>query len=50
MAAIPIRWGLGKLAERAAAAAAAAAAANAAKDVVKDTPGVRAREAECADA
>lgn len=50
MAAIPIRWGLGKLAERAAAAAAAAAAADAAKDVVKDKPGIRAREAECADA
>jgi hypothetical protein len=50
MAAIPIRWGLGKLAERAAAAAAAAAAADAAKDVVKDKPDIRAREAECADA
>jgi Restriction endonuclease fold toxin 5 len=49
MAAIPIRWGLGKLAERAAAAAAAAAAADAAKDVVEDTPGVRTREADCAD-
>lgn len=49
MVATPIRWGLGKLAERAAAAAAAAAAANAAKDAVKDRPGTQSREADCSD-
>ncbi|QEO25553.1 Tox-REase-5 domain-containing protein [Xanthomonas translucens] len=45
MVAIPIRWGLKELAERAAAAIAAAAAANAAKDAIK--PDVKAREADC---
>ncbi|KAB7767069.1 hypothetical protein [Xanthomonas maliensis] len=45
MVAIPIRWGLKELAERAAAAMAAAAAANAAKDATK--PDVKAREADC---
>ncbi|WP_411850356.1 Tox-REase-5 domain-containing protein [Stenotrophomonas sp. LGBM10] len=49
MVAIPIRWGLGKLAERAAAAAAAAAAANAAREAVKDKPGTRAREVDCSE-
>lgn len=47
MVAVPIRWGVGKLAERAAAAAAAAAAANAAKEAVKDKPDTKAREADC---
>ncbi|GHH59234.1 Tox-REase-5 domain-containing protein [[Pseudomonas] boreopolis] len=49
MVAIPIRWGLGKLAERAAAAMAAAAAANAAKEAVKDKPDTKAREADCSE-
>lgn len=47
MVAVPIRWGVGKLAERAAAAAAAAAAANAAKEAAKDKPDTKAREADC---
>ncbi|OBU48967.1 hypothetical protein A9K76_12755 [Stenotrophomonas maltophilia] len=49
MVAVPVRWGIGKLAERAAAAAAAAAAATAANDAVKDKPDVRSREADCSD-
>ncbi|AWH53228.1 hypothetical protein C1924_08560 [Stenotrophomonas sp. ESTM1D_MKCIP4_1] len=44
MAAIPIRWGLGKLAER---AAAAAAAAEAARRATKDLPNTNTREADC---
>lgn len=49
MVAIPVRWGLGKLAERAAAAAAAAAAANATKEAVGDRPDTRVREADCSE-
>ncbi len=49
MASIPIRWGLGKLAERAAAAAAAAAAAETARQAVKDRPATQTRDADCSE-